>query len=182
MKRVGMMLSTCGLVLALAMPGWAQTRQLPTETKTVEGTVETIDQARRSVNIKTPTGDFVAVDVPEGAKRFSELKVGDKVKVTYNNNVMVKLKAPNEPAVDTLSQGKAVGAGEAARPGGTFANERVMTATIASIDRDHSSMTFVGPNNWKYSRHVVDPAVFDQVKVGDRIDITWSTDVEVTVQ
>ena len=56
-----------------------------------------------------------------------------------------------------------------------------MTATIGAIDKSASSMTFVGPNDWKYSRHVVDPKVFDQVKVGDQVDITWITDVTVAV-
>jgi hypothetical protein len=43
-------------------------------------------------------------------------------------------------------------------------------------------MTFVGPNGWKYSRRIVDPTVFDQVKVGNRVDITWSTDVTFVVE
>jgi hypothetical protein len=57
-----------------------------------------------------------------------------------------------------------------------------MTATVAEIDKGASSMTFVGPNGWKYSRRVVDPMAFDQVKVGDRVDITWSTEVNFAVQ
>ena len=31
------------------------------------------------MNIKTADGKFVAVNVPESVKRFSELKVGDKL-------------------------------------------------------------------------------------------------------
>jgi uncharacterized OB-fold protein len=42
-------------------------------------------------------------------------------------------------------------------------------------------MTFSGPNGWKYSRHIVDPDVLDKVKVGDKVDITWATDVTVVV-
>ena len=57
-----------------------------------------------------------------------------------------------------------------------------MTATIANIDKGASSVTFVGPNGWKYSRRVVDPKVFDQVKTGDKVDITWSTEVNFAVQ
>ena len=60
--------------------------------------------------------------------------------------------------------------------------QRTMTATVETIDKSASSITFVGPNGWKYSRHVVDPAVFDKVKVGDKVDITWNTDVTVAVQ
>ena len=57
-----------------------------------------------------------------------------------------------------------------------------MTATIAAIDRSASSITFVGPNDWKYSRRVADPMVLDKLKVGDRVDITWNTDVTVAVE
>jgi len=57
-----------------------------------------------------------------------------------------------------------------------------MTATIDAIDKNPPSITFVGPNGWKYSRHIVDPTVLDKVKVGDKVDITWNTDVTVAVQ
>ena len=57
-----------------------------------------------------------------------------------------------------------------------------MTASIVGIDRNASSISFEGPNGWKYSRRVVDPTVFDQVKVGDKVDIIWNTDLTVSVQ
>ena len=179
MKRLTSILSACGLVLALSLPSWAQTA-LPTHTVTLAGTVETIDHGKRIVNIKTADGKFQAVDVPPSAKRFDELKVGDKVSVTYNNNVSVRLKPPGEPAVDTGS--KASTMGQEVRPGGTTVVERTMTAHVDSIDKSTSSMVFVGPNGWKYSRHVVDPAVLEKVKIGDAVDITWNTDVTISVQ
>ena len=72
--------------------------------------------------------------------------------------------------------------GQEARPGGAAVVQRTLTATIADIDKSASSITFVGPNDWKYSRRVVDPKVFDMVKVGDKVDITWNTDVTVAVE
>jgi len=57
-----------------------------------------------------------------------------------------------------------------------------MTTTVDAIDKNASSITVVGPNGWKYSRHVVDPKALDQVKVGDKIDMTWNTDVTISVQ
>ena len=59
---------------------------------------------------------------------------------------------------------------------------REMTVIVAAIDRGASSITFVGPNDWKYSRRVVDPMVLDKLQVGDRVDITWNTDVTVSVE
>src|SRR6516162_10329811 len=73
-------------------------------------------------------------------------------------------------------------AGQGERPGGTASQERVMTATITGIDKNASSITFTGPNGWKYSRRVVDPTGLEKLKVGDQVDITWDTSVTVAVQ
>ena len=179
MKRVNAILSASGLVLALSLPSWAQeVRQLPTHTVTLKGTVETIDHAKHVMNIKTADGKFETVDVPPSAKRFNELKVGDKVSVTYNNNVSARLKPPGEAAVDT---GSKTSTGGRRCDLGALVVQRTMTATVHAIDKSASSITFVGPNEWKYSRRVVDPTVFDKVKVGDEVDITWNTDVTVSV-
>jgi hypothetical protein len=177
MKRGTTMLTMSALVLAVALPCLAQVRELPTDTTTIVGTIETIDQGKRAMNIKTPDGMFVAVNVPESVQRFNELKVGDRINATYNNNVMVRLKPPGEAAVDTAATGDAKSA-----TSGTQVMTRTMTASIVGIDRNASSISFEGPNGWKYSRRVVDPTVFAQVNVGDRVDIIWNTDLTVSVQ
>jgi len=113
------------------------------------------------VNIKTPDGKFETIDVPAGAKRFDELKVGDKVSITYNNTVSARLKPRGEPPVNT-----ATGTTTAGQESDLAARHprRVMTATITGIDKSASSISFTGPNGWKYSRRVIDPTVFDKVK------------------
>ena len=58
MMRINTILSVSGLVLALSLPSWAQVQTLPTHTVTLNGTVETIDQAKRVVTIKTSDGKF----------------------------------------------------------------------------------------------------------------------------
>ena len=150
---------------------------LPTQTVTIAGTIETIDQGKRAMNIKKADGEIVAVNVPETVKRFNELKVGDKIKATYNNNVMVRVKPAGEAAVDTVETATTTG-----QSSGKTEMVRRMTASIVDINKSTSAITFVGPNGWKYSRRVVDPTVFDQVKVGDRVDITWNTDLAVAVE
>jgi hypothetical protein len=181
MKRLNTILSASGLlVMALSLPSWAQTRTLPTQTLTLSGTVETIDHAKRVVNIKTADGKFETVDVPAAAKRFDELKVGDKVSITYNNTVSATVHPPGQTPIDTV--GKTSTAGQGERPGGTAAAERTLTVTVSAINKSASSISFTGPNGWKYSRRVVDPTVLDKLKVGDLVDITWNTDVTVAVQ
>ena len=55
------------------MPAWAQVRELPTQTTTIAGTIETIDKDKRAMNIKTADGKFVAVNVSESVRRFSDV-------------------------------------------------------------------------------------------------------------
>jgi uncharacterized OB-fold protein len=171
------LLTTSVLVFAIAFPCLAQVKDLPTQTTTISGTIETIDQGKRAMNIKTADSKFIAVTVPENVERFSQFKVGDKVNATYNNNVIVRVKPPGEAAVDTAETTDSKD-----QASGTQTMVRRMTASIVGIDRTASSISFEGPNGWKYSRRVVDPEVFAQVKVGDRVDITWNTDLKVTVQ
>ena len=54
MKRAMTMLSAFAVVCALAVPGWAQVKELPKQTTTIAGTIETIDKGKRAMNIKTP--------------------------------------------------------------------------------------------------------------------------------
>jgi hypothetical protein len=174
MKRDTTTLAVSALFLAVALPCLAQVKELPTQTTTVAGTIETIDQGKRAMNIKTADGKFVSVNVPESVTRFDEFRVGDRVSATYNNNVIVRVKPPGELPVDTIDT-----ADSKTGSSGTQALVRRMTASIVSIDRAASSISFEGPNGWKYSRRVVDPEVFAQVKVGDRVDIVWNTDLTV---
>jgi len=180
MKRVTTILSATGLlVLALSMPSWAQVRQ-QTQTINLSGTVESIDRNQRVVHIKTDDGKFETIDVPQSAKRFDELKVGDKVSVTYNNTVTARLKPPGEAPVGTEKTGSTMG--QQARPGGATTVQETITATVSAIDKSASSISFVGPNGWKYSRRVVDPTMLDKIKVGDQVDFSWNTDLTVSVQ
>ncbi len=75
----------------------------------------------------------------------------------------------------------AVTPGTGAKPGATVATQRSMTAVIDAIDPNVPSISFKGPQGWKYSRRVLDKNVLKQVKVGDQVDFTWTEAVIVQV-
>jgi len=153
------------LALALATSARAQVKEIPGEKVTASGTVEAIDHSSRVLTLKDEDGEFVTIDVPPGAKRFPEIKVGDKVTATYYDNVTVRLKKPGEAPVNTETAAATPGTG--AKPGGTVASQRTMTAVVEAIDPKVPSITFKGPKGWKYSRKIQDKSVLKQVKVGD---------------
>ena len=111
---------------------------------------------------------------PASVKRFDGLKVGDKVKARYYENIVLRLKQPGEKDVDS-STAAVTPSASGAKPAGTLASQRAITATITAIDPNVPSITFTGPNGWKYSSRVQDTAALAKVKVGDKVDITWTT-------
>jgi vancomycin resistance protein YoaR len=167
------------LALALAASARAQVKEIPGDMVTVSGTVEAIDHTKRVLTMKNEKGEFTTVDVPADVKRFNEIKVGDTITAKYYDTVSVRLKKPGEAAVNTDTAGKTAATG--AKPGTTVASQRTMTAVIEAIDPKIPSITFKGPNGWKYSRRVADKEALKQVKVGDQVDFVWTEAVILEV-
>lgn len=160
-------------LLTVAASGvFAQTKTITGDVKVAKGTVEAIESASREVTIKKDDGTYTTMSIPEGAKRFDSIKIGDTVSVRYYENMVLRVKAPGEKDADTgvASVTPAPGTG----PSGTLAKQRTITATITAIDPAVPSITFTGPNNWKYSSKVQDKKALAKVKVGDKVEIIWT--------
>jgi hypothetical protein len=157
-----------------------QTKTVTGEKQVVTGTVEAIQADTREVTVKGERGNYVTFTAPAEAKRFSELKVGDTITATYYENLVLRVKRPGEKDVDTEKD--AVTPSASKKPGATAASQRTITATITAIDMNIPSITFSGPNNWKYSSKVADKKALASVKVGDKVDITWTEAVMISVQ
>ena len=158
----------------------AVTKTVTGEKKTVTATVEQIERSTRSVTLKSPDGVYTDITVPAGVTRFDTLKVGDTVSATYYENIVLRLKLPGEKATDTDTAALTPSSG--AKAGGTAATQRTITATITAIDQKVPSITFSGPHGWTYSSRVSDKKTLAKVKVGDRVDITWTQAVLISVE
>jgi hypothetical protein len=158
----------------------AQSKTITGDAITTTVTVEAIEQASRTLTVKDAQGIYETIQVPPEIKRFSEIKVGDKITARYYENMVVRLKKPGEAAVDVDSA--AVTAGTGKRPAGTAATQRTVTVAVTAIDEKASVITVTGPNGWKYSRKVVDKKALAQVKVGDKLDLTWTDALMISVE
>ena len=158
----------------------AQAKTVSSEMKVETAIVEAIDPAARTVTLKKPDGTVVTIAAPPDIKRFAEVKVGDKVTARFYENVVVRVKSPGEPEVDTAATGTT--GSEQILPGGTKARQWTITATISAVDMDTPSITFTGPNGWKYSSKVQDTSALAKVKVGDKVDIVWTEAVLVSLE
>jgi hypothetical protein len=184
MKRFGKLLVVgiiaTAAVASTARPAMAQAKTVRSEMRTETATVEAIEAASRTVTLKKPDGTFVSVVAGPEVKRFAEIKVGDTVNARYYENVVIRVKQPGESEV--ISGVKGTTGSEQVLPGGTKARQRTVTATITAIDPTTPTITFTGPNGWKYTSKVQDTEALGKVKVGDKVDIVWTEAVLVSLE
>jgi hypothetical protein len=180
MKRLVTGIIAAAVLVSMAHTAMAQTKTVRSEMRTETGTVEAIELSTRTVTLKKPDGTFVQTVAGPDIQRLGEIKIGDTVNVRYYENVIVRLKQPGEP--DVVSGAKGTTGSEQVLPGGTRAKQLTITATITAIDPNTPSITFTGPNGWKYTSKVQDTEALAKVKVGDKVDIVWTEAVLVSVE
>jgi len=166
--------------LAVAVHAEAQvTKTVPGEMKTMTLTVEAIETSTRTLTVKKPDGTFDMIYVPTEVKRFDTLKIGDQINARYYENVILQLKAPGDKDTDKNDYQVTRAEGTS---GGTIGHQRTITATITAIDPQAPSITFSGPRGWTYSTRVKDKEALAKVKVGDKVDITWTEALLVSIE
>jgi hypothetical protein len=179
MKTLSTIALTGSVLLLASNTVGAQSRTIQGDSVSMTVTVEAIEQSSRIITVKDDKGIYETIQAPPEMKRFSELKVGDRITVRYYENVVVRLKRPGEAAVDVDSA--AITRGEGQRPAGTAATQRTITVSVTAMDPKTSSVTVKGPNGYTYSRRVADKKTFAQLKVGDQLDMTWTDALMISV-
>lgn len=179
MKAKNALAALAVLTFGVAALAGAQQKELAGEMTTVKGTVEAIDHAQRVLTLKTEEGEYVTLDVPSGAKRFDEVEVGDAVQTRYYDNVTVRIKDPGEKDLDSAEA--SVKRATGAHPGATVSTQRSMTVKVTAIDHVKGVATYEGPHGYKYSRRIQDKEMAKKVKVGDKLDVTWTEAVQISV-
>ena len=162
----------------------AQPRDLIRDEVTLRGTVEAIDHAGRTVRIRGDQGNVVTLDVPQSLTRFDQVAVGDIVTVTYHDRVNIRPKPADEPAVDRVVPATTTPT-PGGLPGATVASQRVTTVTITGWDPATRMVSFNGPTGSAYTRRLLDTtdaSIMAGLKVGDRVDVTRTEALNLSVQ
>ena len=172
------MIVLAAAVLTLTVSLAAQSKTVTGKEVSTTATIEGIEQGTRQLYVKRADGTNDVVYVPEEIKRFSSLKVGQKITVRYYENVVLRMAAPGAAPIDSSSRSVTPAAGTA----GTAARQQTITATISAIDPKLPSVSFTGPRGWNYTTRVQDKELLSKFKVGDKVDITWTEAMLVSVE
>lgn len=145
---------------------------------TVRATIVAIDKDNRIVTLRGPRGRLIDLKADERMRRFDELKVGDVISATYSESVAVQLRKPGEPEPEK----ERVVVRPQSRPGASIENVRTSTVTVEEIDREASQVTVRDADGNMRSYRVRDPRRLERVKVGDNVDITYTTALLLKVE
>ena len=169
-------------VLAAAPLAWAQ--KPVTESAVVEmtATIEAIDHANRVITLKDKDGNTESILAGPQMKRFDELKVGQKVTFRYHESVVYQIRKPGEAAAPNAAGQETLVRGEGAKPIATVARQDTATVTVKSIDPQTPAVTVATEDGHLLSMKVNDKKNLEGVKVGDRVEITYTAALAIAVK
>jgi Cu/Ag efflux protein CusF len=144
-------------------------------------TITKIDPATRMVTLRNEKGEEDTLTAGPAVARFDELKVGQKVKVTYYESIVFQLRKPGE-AVDPKSDDLAFARAKSGLPAGAVATQQKRTVTVKSIDEKVPSITVTTEDGRVVSRTIQDKSKLANVKPGDKIDITYTQAMLVNIE
>ena len=170
-----------GLVaLAGSVPAAAQQPITKVNAVSATATIQAIDSTARKLTLRNDKGEEDTFIVGPEMKRFEELKVGDKIKMTYYQSLILQVRKPGEkanvPGVDA-----ALTRAKGAMPGATLAAQEKMNVTVKAIDPALPSITVVTDDGRTVTRKIENKKYLEGVKVGDKIDLTYTESILIDV-
>jgi Cu/Ag efflux protein CusF len=171
------------LAVLIALPLVAAAQKPVTQTESAELTakIEAIDQTTRLVTLKDKDGVTETIYAGPEVKRFSELKVGDSVTFRYYESMAYEIRKPGEKPKVTTGE-PTVTRSTGAKPGGTISKQENATVTIKAIDEKIPSITVLTEDGRTLSFKVDDKKKLAGVKVGDKVEVTYTQALMISVK
>jgi len=195
MKRIVICVLAGMLLLPIATGGWAAEpagkspakKAEPPSWKTTSmveetATVEAIDQKTRMVTLKGPKGNSLTFKASDEVRNLAQVNVGDEVKFAYYESLAVRVLKKGE-AFPTASETAAVArAKKGEMPAGVVGKEMTVNVTITAINKAEKTATLKGEDGKSVTVTPLRPEKLDEVKVGDRLVLTYTEAVAVKVE
>ena len=172
-----------GLAVALVTGSVLHATQTVKKSESVSATatIQGIDKANRLVTLKDESGAEDTMQVGPDMKRFDELKVGDKVRVTYYESLVLQVRKPGDPGT-TAGDAAKITKGTGASPSATLSRQQTTSVDVMAIDQKLPSITVKTADGRTVTRKVEDRKNLEGVKVGDKIDITYTQAAILSVE
>jgi hypothetical protein len=171
-------------VTAIALAG---DRKPLSRSESVEltATVESIDQATRTLVLRGESGERAVVVAGPDVRNLTQVEAGDTVHLTYFIGLAAAVK-PKGSATSPPLEGVAVDrAPPGARPAGAIGRTLVSTVKIDSVDTSFHTVTFTRADGITRTVGIDDPEARKFIRTlrpGDAVEVTYSEATAVRVE
>jgi hypothetical protein len=180
MKRLLVALGCAG---ALTAPAGAQ--QLKDGAVAVDQTeavvtVVSVDQQKRTVNIRGPKGNVTTLNVPPEAQNLDKVKAGDRFRMKYIEAVAVSIRKGGAPAAEDKRDVKVSPRG--GTPGGMVVRTRTRSVVVDAVDYKERYIAVRGSDGQTLALKVAEGVPLEQLSAGDRITVLHTEALAVALE
>ena len=140
-----------------------------TETVTTKSTIVAIDKATRTITLRDSKGHDTVVHASDQVQRFDQLKEGDVVSATYTQSVAIAIRKPGAAAPPKEAE-KIVRDSTGAK----VTSQRTASVTVEEIDIPGMKVVVKDAKGAKTTYKAKDIANLRELKVGDKVDVTFT--------
>jgi Cu/Ag efflux protein CusF len=172
-------------LVALALLPASAIAQKPVEKShsvSVKTTIEAIDYDSRTITLKDKDGNLETLIASPEIKRFNELKAGDTVTFKYKQAIAVRIAKEGEPVAASSSGEPTIARGTGAKPSGTISEQVSAHVLVKAVDAKAGSVTVAGEDGRTRSLLVEDKGLLKNVKAGDKIVLTYTEALLISVE
>jgi hypothetical protein len=151
------------------------------QTYKITATVTAVDAASRKVTLALPDGTKNTFKAGPDVVNFDQIQVGDQVKATVAQQLVVFARKAGEPAVDGEAAAVAL-APVGAKPGVVMANTVEITAKVQAIDLEHRKATLVFPDGSTKTFTVRKDVDLTKATIGEEVVFRTTEALAITVE
>jgi hypothetical protein len=138
----------------------------------------------RQVLLRTPGGALATVVVGPEVRNLPQLRAGDRVTVTYQEAVAVRMAQPGTAPLNAAAV-VMQRAAQGQLPAGAVSGIVTARVTVVSVAPDGTSVTFTGPSGVLHTAEVWDAQMqsfVQRLRPGDQVDVGYANELAVSVQ
>jgi Cu/Ag efflux protein CusF len=144
-------------------------------------TVTAIDRNNRKVTLLASDGSKSVVKCGPEVANFAQIEIGDQVKASITEQLVVFVRNPGEVANDGAAAAVVL-APIGAKPGGVIAGTEEITAKVQAIDLKHRKAKLLFPDGTTKTFKVRPDVDMTQHRVGDEVVFRATESVAVSVE
>jgi Cu/Ag efflux protein CusF len=149
---------------------------------TATATVQAVDLEKREVVLKGKSGKLHTIKVGEEVRNLPQVKVGDRVVLTYYEALAVTLEKNATGGIATRKDTVTVDRAELGqKPAGTVRKDVEIVANVTAVNQKTRRVTLQGAQD-AVTLKVPDDIDISKLKVGDQVSANYVQELAISVQ